>query len=85
MTIDSAVLTLCGVALANLVALMIAARRFSGKVGSSEAAQLWAESRAIRQEAQERILDLEKRVKELEHENYKLRLELLKAGIHVEP
>jgi len=46
---------------AALGAYFAAARRFSGKIGTSDAADLWAESRSIRDWSQARItaLDME--------------------------
>jgi len=38
-----------------LVTYLLAARRLSGRVGSSEASELWAESRSIREWSQARI------------------------------
>ncbi len=70
-------------------AYIMAVRKFSGSVGSSAAAELWEESRSIRQDLQKRnellrqVLDkcesridiLEKRIVELEEKNHELHLE----------
>ena len=67
-------------AVAPLATYLIAARRFSGKIESSEATELWAESRSIRDtlrqenlelrrdlaEARERIAALETKIAQLE-------------------
>lgn len=64
---------------APLAAYLVAVRQFSGKIESSAAADLWAESRAIRDWSQARISELnavvrrlEERVYILEEENRKL-------------
>lgn len=60
-------------------AYLVAARRFSGKIKTSEAEELWAESRAIRQDSAERIKilngiveRLEIRINSLEADNERL-------------
>jgi hypothetical protein len=70
--------------LGPLGAYLVAARQMSGKIKNSEASELWAESRSIRdwssariKECHEHIDELEKRIDELEEENRKLRDELL--------
>jgi predicted RNase H-like nuclease (RuvC/YqgF family) len=69
---------------------IVAARRFSGKIETTEAKELWTESRAIRKWSQERIealngivdrlekrnVELEARVEHLENENTALHREL---------
>lgn len=64
---------------APIGAYLVAARRFSGKIKTSEAEELWAESRAIRQDSAKRIRilngvveRLETRVGSLEAENERL-------------
>lgn len=52
--------------LAPLGAYLLAARQFSGKVGTSDAAQLWEESRAIREWSTGRIAVLDSTVARLE-------------------
>lgn len=61
---------------APLGAYLLAARRFSGKIETSDARELWAESRAIRdwsmgriQELNELVRRLEERIKLLEEDN----------------
>jgi predicted RNase H-like nuclease (RuvC/YqgF family) len=63
-------------AITPVVAYLIAARQFSGKIETSNAADLWNESRNIRDWAMQRIQSLEGavntlevRVKELEEHN----------------
>jgi hypothetical protein len=58
---------------------LLAIRKASGRVGSSDASQLWAEARALRSDQNERIRVLEqrlewqeKRVMELVSENNRL-------------
>lgn len=73
----SAILATIAVALvAALGTYLAAARRLSGKIGTSEAGELWAESKAIRDDyarrqaaADVRAADLEKRVAQLERDN----------------
>lgn len=52
---------------APLVAYIIAVRQFSGKIESSDAKELWAESRAIRDWSQVRIAELNETVLRLDH------------------
>lgn len=86
-----------GVVIAALIgplgAYLLAARRMSGKIETSEATQLWAESKAIRdwsreqleaanreiQELRERLDRVWQRVRELETENNNLRQQLTTA------
>jgi chromosome segregation ATPase len=49
-----------------LVTYLIAARKFSGKIGSSDAAELWTESRSIRDWSAARIAELNQLVGRLE-------------------
>lgn len=63
-----------------VVAYLVAARRFSGKIQTTEATDLWEESRSIREWSRERMNELEakntaleKRIKHLEDENADLR------------
>ena len=53
-------------------AYLVAARRFSGKIETSDAKELWAESRDIRRWSKERIEALERRVDELDVGNRSL-------------
>jgi hypothetical protein len=66
-----------------LAAYLVAVRRFSGKIESSDASQLWEESRSIREwsvrelgELRERVAVLETDKSTLAHENRTLTLEL---------
>lgn len=68
---------------APVVSYLVAARRFSGKIETTEAKELWAESRSIRDWSIKRIeilndlvSKLETRVRLLEEENERLRREL---------
>lgn len=49
-------------------AYMIAARRLSGKIANSDAEQLWAESRSIREWATSRINMYEQRIMKMQKE-----------------
>lgn len=51
---------------APLGAYLVAARQFSGRIESSDAKELWAESRSIRDWSQERITTLNQQVVRLE-------------------
>lgn len=69
-----------------IVAYLVAARRFSGKIQTTEATDLWQESRAIREWSRERMNELEaknelleKRIEHLEAENADLHGRLLHA------
>jgi hypothetical protein len=59
-----------------VVAYLVAARRFSGKIETTEAADLWRESRDIRKWSRDRIEQLEHRIAHLEDENKELRTRL---------
>jgi predicted RNase H-like nuclease (RuvC/YqgF family) len=64
------------VALVGAIATYVAAaRKLSGKIATSEAASLWEESRAIRDDYRQRLEKLENRVLELEKKNYELAAE----------
>jgi chromosome segregation ATPase len=76
--------------IAALGAYFAASRRLSGKIGTSEAAQLWSESQAMRADyrsqiatANERTLSLEHRVANLERDNNALVRENLELGAKV--
>lgn len=66
-----------------LITYLVAARRFSGKIETTEAKSLWEESRSIRHDLAGRLQEvngvvdrLEARVAELEAENKELRRRL---------
>jgi chromosome segregation ATPase len=65
-TIDPVLGVLVAAFISALGAYLIAARRFSGKIGSSDAAELWLESRSIRDWSSARILELNQLVGKLE-------------------
>lgn len=74
---------LAGTLVTQAVIYLVARRSRSGRVETSEAASLWAESQAIRGELRTRVVALEDRVEELTSanetlrgENHALRLEL---------
>lgn len=75
MTTQTIVTVIAAIA-APLGAYLLAARRFSGRIQTSDASSLWQESASIRQWSAERIAELsstvrslEKRVGELEAHN----------------
>lgn len=55
-----------GVVLGPLLTYLIAARRLSGRIKDSEASELWAESRSIRDWTTERVRELTQHVDQLE-------------------
>lgn len=55
-----------------LGAYLVAVRQFSGRIESSDAKELWAESRAIREWSQRRITELEQNANRLEERVDKL-------------
>lgn len=68
---------------APLVTYLVAKRQRSGKIVTTEAAQLWNESTAMRRELRETVGRLEERVRELERERaicYE-RIEVLEAEL----
>jgi hypothetical protein len=78
-----AVLGLIGFVFAPVAAYLVAKRQFSGRIETTEAKELWAESRSIRQQAFDRIAELnrvvarlEERIEDLEQENANLRSRL---------
>lgn len=62
-----------GTVLTQAVLVYIARRSKSGRVDTSEAATLWAESQSIRGELRARVVALEERVEELQVANETLR------------
>lgn len=78
----SFLLAIAAIILAPLGAYLVAARQFSGKIKTSDASDLWEESRSIRNWSQGRINELtelvdklEKRIKTVEETNDTLVLE----------
>lgn len=78
----AAIIALVGVILGPAITYLGLQRRLSGKIGTSEASDLWEESRNIRKELEERnrwlsdkITQLQKRMEELEAENRALHRE----------
>jgi hypothetical protein len=61
-----------------LLAYLMAVRKTSGRIRSSDATELWEEARAIRAECAERVRLLETRNLELQSEIY--RLQRMAAG-----
>lgn len=57
---DTTILALAGTLVTAVGGYLVAARRFSGKIGSSEAADLWKESASIREWSKARIESLER-------------------------
>jgi chromosome segregation ATPase len=64
--IDPTIGLIVAALIGGLGTYLVAARRFSGKIGSSDASELWKESRSIREWSQERIEELTSTVKGLE-------------------
>ena len=65
------------------LAYLLAVRKTSGRIRSSDASELWEEAGNIRRECAERVRALEARVSELEQMNLILRAEntrLLRSG-----
>lgn len=72
-TIDPVIGVLAVALIGPLGAYLVAARRFSGKIASSDATDLWAESRSIREWSQNQLDQLTARVRVVENENTALR------------
>lgn len=77
--LDPGILALVVALFAPLATYLIAARRLSGRIKDSEATELWAESRSIRdwsttrmKELSDEIRELEQRLSELEAKNSEL-------------
>lgn len=91
---NSTTLLVLGIVFAPLLTYLVAARRLSGKIKNSEATELWAESRSIREwstnqvkELNDHVDELEKRLVEVEHKNGELLEEnkrLLREKHHLE-
>lgn len=73
---SSTLVAIAAVVTAPLVAYVTASRRLSGKIGTSEAADLWAESKAMRDDYRDRADAAAKRIAELEGRVAKLEGEL---------
>lgn len=57
------------------LAYLLAVRKTSGRIKSSDASELWEEAASIRRECAERVRALEARVRELEDINMRLQAE----------
>lgn len=68
--------------LGPLGAYIVAARRLSGKIGTSEASDLWAESASIRRDYAQRLEIANERIEVLE--NQKAALEQQVAGLQAQ-
>lgn len=86
--IEPGLIALVVAVIAPLATYLVAARRLSGRIKDSEATELWAESRSIRdwstsrmKELSDEIKELETRLNELEEKNRELAEEnrILKA------
>lgn len=64
--LDATAIALIAALAAPIVSYVVAARRFSGKIETSDAKELWAESRSIREWSQARIAALNEDVERLE-------------------
>jgi hypothetical protein len=69
---------------ASFASLLVAARQFSGRIGTSPAVALWQESANIRKDYSDRIKILEERLLRLEEKNDGLALENLELRRQVE-
>jgi hypothetical protein len=77
-----AVLTLAGVAVTAFGGYIIAKHQRSGKVDTTDAADLWQEGKDLRDFLKERIRACEAEVKDLKFEVRELKLEM--AGLRAE-
>lgn len=82
LSVATLVVGVLSVIAAPLVAYIVATRRLSGKISTSEASELWKESTAIRHDYRDRLRfaddhlrELEGRVRALEKENTTLQQE----------
>jgi len=64
--VTTELLAVVAVLIAPLVGYLAASRRLSGKIATSDAEQLWAESKAIREDYRGQIISANKRVARLE-------------------
>jgi hypothetical protein len=81
-SIDPGLIALVVALIAPLGAYLVTVRRLSGRIKNSEATELWAESRSIRdwsaariKELDDEISNMEKRLRSLEEKNSELVLE----------
>lgn len=72
-TVDPLIGVIVVALIGPLGAYLVAARRFSGKIASSDATDLWAESRSIREWSQKQLDQLAIRIRTVEEENTQLR------------
>ena len=77
-----AVLALAGVVVTAFGGYIIAKHQRSGKVDTTDAADLWQEGKDLREFLKNRIIALESEVKELKFEVRELKLEI--AGLRAE-
>lgn len=61
----ASMLAIVAVVIAPLGAYLVAARRLSGKIGTSDASELWIESRSIREDYRDRIVAANDRIAQL--------------------
>jgi len=81
--LDPAIIAIVVALIAPLATYLVAAKRLSGRIRDSEATDLWAESRSIRdwsttrmKELSDEIRELEQRLNELVQENADLKRRL---------
>ena len=72
----TALIAIFAAAIGPLLVYIAAIRKASGKVASSEAADLWAESAAIRKDYKDRIAELERRIERFEDRDREMQREL---------
>lgn len=75
--LDPAYITLAIALIAPVLTYLVAARKLSGRIKDTEATELWAESRAIREWSGKQIEMLHKHIDELENKNQSLNDEVL--------
>jgi regulator of replication initiation timing len=63
---DPAWILLIAVIIGPLLTYLVAARKLSGRIKDSDATELWAESRSIREWSTERVRELTKHIDELD-------------------
>lgn len=72
---DAGVIAIVAATVGPLLGYIAATRKLSGKIETSEAESLWAESAAIRSDYRERIKELEERLDRIEGSNVELKRE----------